>query len=157
MALVTSGFRVTYTITDEDLNETTRTYQLRASTYANVVAALATVSTVLASLTAGVISKYEITETFVENAFVASTNDMPVSEVVSVTTLIAGAGGKKANYTIPMPIDTIMSGNALDTADTLFNDFHDIFRAAGQVYISDGEDAGEPVKGVRVTQARRFG
>src|SRR6185436_17668662 len=100
------------TLVDEDLNETTKTFYSTAANYTDAAADSLTIATNLLAVTEAKISKKEIREQYQETALMPPTNDMPISEVASVTTLIDGAGTKKANYTIPMPKDSIMSGNA---------------------------------------------
>lgn len=156
MALTAQGWVITLTLVDEDLNETSKTYHSTAANYTDAAADSLTIATNLLAVSEGKISKKEIREQYEETALTPPTNDMPVSEAVSVTTLITGAGTKKANYTIPMPKDSIMSGNALVTSNSDFLTYHGMFQTGGLATISDGEIAGTVVKGVRVTHSRRF-
>jgi hypothetical protein len=156
MALTSTGFYYSITLVDEDLNETTKEYKLNSADYTAAVLDGAAIITALLNVTEAKIAKTAITQKFNESALVPPTNDMPVSEVVSVTTLIDGAGTKKANYDIPMPKDVIMTGNALTTSNAAVIAYHALFQTGGVALISDGEVAGVLQKGVRVTHARRY-
>jgi hypothetical protein len=156
MALTSTGFYYSITLVDEDLNETTKEYKLTSADYAAAVVDGALIINKLAGVTEAKIAKTAITQKFNETALVPPVNDMPISEVVSVTTLIDGAGTKKANYDIPMPKDAIMTGNALTTSNADVIAYHALFQTGGTALISDGEVAGVLQKGVRVTHARRY-
>lgn len=156
MALTSIGFFYTVTLIDEDLNETTREFQLTSADYAAAVTDGAAIITALVAVSEAKVAKTAITQKFNESALTPPTNDMPISEVVSITTLIDGAGTKKANYDIPMPKDAIMSGNSLITSNAQVIAYHALYQTGGEALLSDGEVAGTLQKGVRVTHARRF-
>ena len=156
MAITSQGFFYTVTLIDEELNETTREYALTSADYATAVADAAAIVTALLNVTDGVISRTQLAQRFVESALVPPSGDQPASAGVAVTTLIAGAGTKKADYNIPMPKDAIMSGNSLIVTNAQVIAYHALFQAGGEATISDGETAGAIQKGVRVTRARRF-
>lgn len=158
MALVSDGFFYSVTLVDNDGNETTKRYELQSANYAEAVADGSAIITALLSVSDGAVSATRIEQAFVEDALVLPTVLTPISEIVSVTARKAGAGNKKANYSVPMPKEAIMSGNALIVTNAAVGTYNDLYLAGAEAYISDGENlaAGDPLEGVRVTKARRF-
>lgn len=158
MALVSDGFFYSVTVVDNDGNETTKRYELQSATYAEAVTDGAAIITALLNVSDGKVSATRIEQAFVEDALVLPVILTPVSEIVSVTARKAGAGNKKANYSIPMPKEAIMSGNSLIVTNAAVQAYNALYAAGNEAYISDGENlaVADPLEGIRVTKARRF-
>lgn len=158
MSLDSTGFSLTFTLVDNDGNETNKLFELQSADYAAALVATSTIITALLNVTDGKISGYQIAQRFAESALTLPTVLTPASEVVSVTARKAGVGNKKANYAIPMPKEAIMSGNSLIVTNAAVQAFNDLFIAGNQAYISDGENLADadPLSGKRVTKYRRF-
>ena len=158
MALVSAGFFYHVSLVDINNNVTEKEYELTSATYAEAVTDGAAIITALGGVSDGEVVSTDIRQHFVEDAVTLPTVATPASMNVSVTARKAGAGDEKANYTIPMPKAAIMSGNNLIVTNTEVGAYNDLFLAAGEAYISDGESlaAGDPLEGVRVTRYRRF-
>lgn len=156
MALVSAGFFYSVTLIDKNLNETTKEYALTSADYANAVTDSGAILTALNLITDAFVVKTALTQRLEENAVTPPTSEQSISDFVSATTLIEGAGTKKANWSVPMPTPTIMSGNDLIITNANVLAYHALFQTGGEATISDGEVAGVLQKGVRVSRARRF-
>jgi len=170
MAFVSSGFEMVVTLVDHGANETTKTYELTSANYADAIMDAATVFAALqgatpgtTGVTAAVASKYRITETFDNDAFVIPTSaDAEVETEASLTTFIDNQGSKKANFRIPAPItatvfqSTVGAGrNQVNIGNAAVIAYHGLFGVGGAAYISDGEVAGVLIKGIRTTKRSR--
>lgn len=158
MALVSTGFFLHIALVDHKSNVTEKIYELTAADYTAAVAAQVAIITQLNGVTEGKIASTDIREHFAENALVLPTDVAIASEYVSVTARIAGAGDRKANYTIPMPKEAIMSGNNLIVTNAAVQTYNAIYQSGNQAFISQGEllASGDPLKGKRTTRYRRF-
>jgi hypothetical protein len=163
MALVSAGWSLSVTLLDNSGNDTTVNYQLRAASATLATTAAGVILTALGAVTGGAIGSYRLTETFVENSISFPTAAFQAEVSASITSLVADEGNKKANYRIPMPIaavfvSTIGTGaNLVNTANAAVLAYHALFASGGQAFLSDGEDAGGLLGGVRVTRSRRGG
>jgi len=158
MALVSDGFFYVVTLADNDGNETIKRYELTSADYATAVTDGAAIITALTNVSDGEVVGTEIVQKFVENAVSLPAVLTPASEIVSVTSLKAGAGSQKANYAIPMPKEAIMSGNSLIVTNAAVQAYNALYAAGGEAFISDGESlaTADPLRGKRVTKYRRF-
>jgi hypothetical protein len=164
MALVSSGYGLTVSIIDNGGNETSVQYKLRSGDHATAVTDSLAVIAALVAVSDGEISGYTISSNYAENALSFPATDAVQAEVsASMTTFVAGAGNKKANYRIPMPKAAIFTAsigkgaNIVDTENADVLAFHALFGVGGKVYVSDGENAGGLYGGVRVTRGKRQG
>jgi len=165
MALVSDGFVLEVTLIDNGANTTTRSFELKATTAGTAASDSATILAGLADVSDGVVSSYSIRETFVNDALSLPTSQAVQAEVsASMTCFIADAGGKKANYRIPMPKTALFNGtigknaNTVDTANTAVLAFHALYHpSTGVAYLSDGESAGGLIDGIRVSRKSRQG
>jgi hypothetical protein len=157
MAFEFGTFILSALIVDKKGNIGIKEYQLRATVVADAVTQAAAQIALLAPMTKGTIVKYILGIVYSEAAPAAVTSDMPVSTVVSATTNLTTAG-KKANWSVNMPVDAIMAGNDLITTNALVMAYQASFLSGGNVYISDKENAlgASPLKGKLVTRARSF-
>jgi len=157
VALVVDHYLLTLQLKDGNGNESTREFELRTTVAATAATDTATIIAAFEGVSNAEIVGYILGAHFIEDTITLPTAGQPVTEVAQVTTLISGAGNKKADYTIPMPKGTIMAGNNLITTAALVTTFHGLYITAGVAYLSDGEIAAVgPLKGVRTTRKRRF-
>jgi len=149
---------VEFTLVDFKGNETRRGFDLQSATYAAAVTDTAAIITALLNVSDGVIAGYDIRQKFVEGALVLPTELALASEFASVTALKSGGGAGKANYTIPMPKEVIMSGNSLIVTNAAVQAFNDLYISGQKAFISDGENLADqdPLSGKRVTKYRRY-
>jgi len=162
MAFTTTGFFLSVTLMDYGENETHKRWQMTAATAAAAVTDAATVIAALEAVSDAEVTGYVIEQAYVEDAFALPSVVNPVSVVASITSLIDGAGSKKANLSIPSPNIGIFQGATGDAADVVdgtdvaLDAYLDLFRDTGELLISDGEVLGDFLKGIRVTQKRRL-
>jgi len=163
MALVSAGYEMEVTFVDGGNNTTNRRYRVRG---ANATDALANAQAHLALLSAasdGAVSNYSLRQMFREDAFSLPASTVQIEVNAQITTYIAGQGAKKASFDVPAPKSTLFvatsgaNANIVDMSDQAVIDLHASFQSAGNVYISDLEDAGDSIKGVRVTKGKRGG
>lgn len=164
MALVSQGFQLNVSLLDNAGDSTTVSYDLRGATYADAAVDAAAIVAALAAVTDGVIVSYRMTEVTEETGTITLPASGVQAEVsASLTMSIAGAGSKKGNIRIPMPkvgVFTSTSGagaNVVDLDATIVTDYAALFTSSGEATISDGENAGILLSGVRVTRAKRGG
>jgi hypothetical protein len=159
MALVTNGFWMTVTLLDAANVPSTLEYQLRAADMAAALTAATEIIGDLVPLTQSKIKAYQVGERYVEDAFTPAAAGANNKIKGLVTGLIDGEPSKSAVFAIPAPVDAIFGTpgtkgyNIIDLANALITDYSNDFRAAGQAYISDGEDLGTLTEGRRVTRA----
>lgn len=164
MALVSVGFRMVVTLLDSAGDDTTKTYNLVADDEAEAATAGAAIRTALPLVSGSVVASYFIGEVFQEDALTLPT-DVENGVEASVTSYIAGAGQKKADWKIPGALALCFvaaSGknrNVVNLAHTNIIQYNSLFvTGAGQrAYISDGEalKASGMIKGVRVVGGKR--
>lgn len=165
MAMVSSGFMLEVTLIDNGANTTTRSFELVATTATDATTGAGAILTALGNVSDGVVSSYSIRETFVNDALSLPASQAVQAEVsASMTCFVADAGGKKANYRIPMPKSAIFNGtigknaNTVDTANVAVLAFHALYASGtGVAHVSDGESAGGLIDGIRVSRKSRQG
>lgn len=163
MAIVSTGFFMSVTMQDNGGNLTSVEYQLTAALYADAVTDSATILAALIAVSDGVVMSYDIRERYDNDTVGFPASGVQAEVSASLTSLINGAGSKKANIRIPMPKSTIFTATSGDGANNvaLTNTnviaYHALFTTGQQATISDGEIAGALVSGVRVTRRARRG
>lgn len=155
MAIVTDHFEITVKLVDEGTNFSTLTFQCRDAAYADVVTAKTALVAALDAITDCVIQRVSINEIWANDAF-AYPADVETANKLSMTIELAGGIGKKANLKVPGPIAAMFGAtgtagfNVLDTGNALILTYVALFAAAGDFFISDGEDAVTLVSGKRI-------
>ena len=162
MALVSNGFWLDIELTDYGGNATSKRYKMTAADYDTAMTDVAAVAPALINMTDAVITSYSVQQRFVQDALSLPSVINPVSVKAMMTTYIADMGDKKASFDVPAPKIAIFQaaiGNGADIVDTTNATvlaYHDLFEPGGQLYISDGEEAGGLIGGIRTTQTRRL-
>lgn len=162
MAFVVQAFFLSVTLMDYGENETHKRWRMTAGTAAQAVTDAAAVVAALEAVSDAEVTGYVIEQAYVEDAFALPTVVNPVSVVASITSLIEGAGSKKANISIPSPNIGIFQGatgdaaDLVDGTDTALQTYLALFQDTGELLISDGETMGDFLRGIRVTQKRRL-
>lgn len=157
MSLVDQGFILSVTLVDNGGNVSTLQYALRAVDFATATTDTATIIAALNSVTNSLISDYYIKNKFSEDAFAYPGAGVENEDKASITVLLSGAGNKKANLKIPAPVIGIFTApagggaNVVDLSDVALTAYTDMFKAAGQCTLSDGEDMTSTVSGKRIS------
>lgn len=155
MAIVADHFEITIKLVDEGANFSTMTFQCRDTLYADVVTAKTALVAALDAVTNCVIQRVSINEVWANDAF-AYPSGVETANKLSITAELAGGVGKKANMKIPGPIDAMFGAsgtagfNTLDTSNAAIITYTNLFKSAGDFYISDGEDFETLVSGKRI-------
>lgn len=156
MALTAVRFEAAFAVYDTGGNHSILTYELRGAVYADAAADAVSIATALAAVTDAVIGGYRMAEVWEESAFAYPAGGIEVENKASLTTLLAGVGAGKANLKIPAPVDGIFQEatgpgyNIVDIVDADLVTYTNLFKAAGECYISDGQDMDSLVAGKRV-------
>lgn len=162
MAFVVGGYYLSVTLMDYGENVTHKRWQMTAATSADAITEAAAVVTALEAVTDAEVTGYTIELGYVEDAFALPTVVNPVSVVASITALVDGAGAKKVNLSIPAPNIGIFvaptgdDADRVDGADAALITYLALFDSTGELYVSDGEQIGDFLRGIRVTQKRRL-
>lgn len=155
MAILTDHFEITIKLVDEGANHSTLTFKCRDTAYADVVTAKTALIAALDAVTDCVIQRVSINEVWQNDAF-AYPSGVETANKLSITAELAGGIGKKANMKIPGPIDAMFGAsgtagfNTLNTANAAIITYTNLFKAAGDFYISDGEDFETLISGKRI-------
>ena len=157
MALTSAGWWLTCTLVDNGGNVTTKRFQLRSADAATALTDSAAVIAALNAITNAVMSSYRYGEEFKEDAFAFPAAGIENEDKASITCLLTTTGAKKGNLKIPAPVIGIFQGasgpsaNIVDIGDTDLGTYADLFKAAAECYISDGEDLDEMMSGKRIS------
>ena len=155
MAIVASRFEITVKLVDEGANHASMTFKCRDTVYADVVVAKTALVAALDAVTDCVIQRVSINEIWKNDAFAYPT-DVETKDKASITVELAGGEGKKANIKISGPIDAMFGAsgtkgfNVVDTGNALLITYCNLFKAAGEFYVSDGEDLETIISGKRI-------
>ncbi len=155
MAIVTDHFEITIKLVDEGANFSTLTFQCRDAAYADCVTAKTALIAALDAITNCVIQRVSINEVWKNDAF-AYPAGVETANKLSMTVELAGGIGKKANIKVPGPIDAMFGAsgtagyNSLDTGNAAIITYTNLFKAAGDFYVSDGEDLETLISGKRI-------
>ena len=161
MALVTAGWWSRITLVDNGNNRTIKTYQMRATLAATVATDTLTIVAALNAVTDSVISGYSYAERFIEDAFVFPVSGIQNEDKASISVIVSDS--KSANLKIPAPIPAMFTGtsgsaaNVVDTSNAALITYTDVFRAAAEAYISDGDDLVQLSGGKRISAKSNFG
>jgi len=156
MALVSSGFFLTVQFVDTGKNTTQRRFALTSIDIATAIIDSGIILAAVGAVTNAVISGYNISEAFTENALVLPV-DTEIEKQAQLSLLLAGLGTKTAVATIPAPVAGIftdVSGpgyNVVDVSDAGVLAYVNIYKAGGQATISDGEIADKLLSGRRIS------
>jgi len=160
MALQVLNWEMTVTLVDTGANTSTLRFILRAANHGAATAAATLITAQLALLSDCVIQRMALSEVYYNDAF-AYPASAETANKASLTVMLTGGDGKKANLKIPGPKDSIFvsstgSGyNVIDTSNSAVTGYVDLFKSGGSAYISDGEDALDIVSGKRI-HAKQF-
>lgn len=163
MALVDMGWFLAVTLVDNGANVTTLQYALRPATAALAETDALAVIAALNAVTNSVISDRYLKNKWSENALTYPAAGVENENKASITVLLTGAGNKKANIKIPAPVIGIFTAtegggaNVVDLSDADLVTYTDLFKAAGECYISDGEDLSSLVSGKRISAKSNYG
>lgn len=161
MAITFSGYELSLTVTDKAAQDSILTYELVAADETEAIANAATVVAALNAVTDSVVKGQRIARVYFESAFSAPVTGLFNSDKAVVSGRVEGAPNKSAIFTIPNPVDGIFGAagtsafNNVDLADAALLTYAALYQTGGVVLISDGEELGGLVKGVRVTRASR--
>lgn len=158
MALVSGGFYLSVTLQDSGLNTTTKEFELRGATIGDAITNAGQHITLLNAVTDANVVRYSVSERTYEDA-----PSTPASGEVEELAILAvrTSGGKGAVIEIPAPNPSLfvattgVNKNVVDIADTAVGDYYASFLAAGNVFISDGENAAQLLSGQRGTKKSR--
>lgn len=161
MALVSEGFWMRVTVVDNGNNKTIKTYQLRAADFATATTDSTTILNALNAVTDSTISGFSIAQRFFEDTFAFPASGVQNEDKASISCVITNS--KSANLKIPAPIPAMFqdtTGGAANVVDVTNGDliaYTNIFKAAGQSYISDGDDLLLVSSGKRISAKSNFG
>jgi len=161
MALVSNGWWGRITVVDNGNNRTIKTYQLRAVTAAAAATDMIAILAALNAVTDSVVSGYSTAERFVEDSFVFPASGIQNEDKASVSVIVSNS--KSANLKIPAPIPAMFTGstgraaNIVDTSNALLITYTDLFKAAAEAFISDGDDLVQVSGGKRISAKSNFG
>lgn len=156
MALVTTGFEASFALYDTGGNHSILTYELRGATYADAKINADAIAIALAAVTDAVIGGFRLAEVYEEAVFAYPAGGIEIENKASLTTLLAGVGAGKANLKVPAPVDGMFQEatgpgyNIVDIVDADLVTYTNLFKAAGECYISDGQDMDSLIAGKRV-------
>lgn len=159
MAFVTSGYKVSISVIDRQNDPITLNYNLRAATEAAAEASIAAILAALGNVSSVNVSSYVLRKRTFEDALaVPAVGDNSVKARVQARK----TDGYITTFDIPAPLEAIFVGatgannNIVDVADGAVQAYVDLFKAAGEAFISDGQDlaATDAVGGQRVTVSR---
>lgn len=154
MALVAGGFTLLITVVDSAGDKTTRSYQLTAATAADAATEGAALVALFDPLTEGVISRYAISQQFIEDAFAYPAGGVEVENTAQILGRIDGDPTKTASFNIPAAAGGIFvattgpNRNVVDMADAAVVAFLAEFATGGTALISDGEALDPTTPGV---------
>jgi len=171
MALVAQGFTLTIGLIDSGENKTTRTFEMTATTAAQAQTDAAAIVPLFAALTRCVITGYNVSIRYVEDALALPAAGIQVENTAEVLLNIEGSATKKAPINIPDPVVTGGNGNGMwlaatgpnsnvvDTGFAALVAFVASFGTLGDntLLISDGEHANGISRGFRVHKKSRKG
>lgn len=160
MALTLLKRRIDVIFTDTGDNDTTRQLDLGTNDFPTAIQVSAIMATLQAVSTAK-IKSYQLVEIIADDAFTLPANAQ-VEPNARLTLQIAGNPRKSATFDIPSPSPAIMVAtegdglNQVALSNAGVQAVVDLFRSAGNFYISDGEKVADGVgavkKGRRITK-----
>lgn len=157
MALTAFGFTLSVTLRDSGFNQTTKEYQLRATTHADAVTQSADIIVALHAVSDARVQNYRITQRYADTAFSGGGGEVEVLAIVSGIS----SSARGVSLEIPAPIDGLFKNttgtdkNVVDMADPALITYIDMFKSGGEAYISDGESWVTSIEGQRGTKKSR--
>lgn len=156
MALVAQGYFLVVTFGDSSGDTTQRTYQMDVATDAAAAAAAAAAIPIIDAVTDAVIISYYWYNRFVEDGDIYPLTANTQNENQAILTFaLEGSATKTATTSIPAASAGIFVGTTgenskqVDTTDAAVIAFRELFQAAGDFFISDGEKVNVLKKGKR--------
>lgn len=155
-----SGWYLSVSLTDNDGSVSTLEYELRAIDITEAQAAVVIILTALAGVSGSVISAYNLSLRYWEDAFAYPGSGIRNEVKARVVGQLTGST-KKATFDIPAPVDGIFNGTSGEAANIVnvsapaLVSYAAIFKTATNVaFISDGEDLDFTIRGRRVSVKR---
>jgi len=155
-----SGYFLTMTVQDRNLDTSTLTYELRAADEAAALTAVATIIAAFDAVSQAVVIGYNVQKRFWNDSI-----GIPTAGEVQVKARVSYQlkdSPEKETFDIPAPKETIfyaLTGKlnkVLDVADDDVIAYADLFRSAGVAFISDGESLEYLLEGRKVTAKTGF-
>ena len=166
MALTFTKWTLSVSLIDKGTDVTVKTYQVRGADYAEASTNAIDFLTDLQAATNCAITGYNLGGEFANDALAIPTLDSARNSMQALITVnIADDPLKHGQITIPGPVSAVFvdtsgpNSDIVDPGASVVTNLVDNFKAAGTVYISDGEDvdATAPgIKGIRRTMFRRL-
>lgn len=164
MAYVSQGFTAYITLADNGNERSTKSYQMRAATYAAAITGIDSIVAALDAITQSSIVGYGVTHVFADDAFAVPTDTGVQNENQALVTVgIDGSPLKSATLTIPAPVNGIFvatsgaNANVVDVLDADLLAYTNLFKASGAAFISEGEDLSVLKEGRRIHRGSRKG
>lgn len=165
MALTAVGFELSVSLVDTGGEVSNKTYGVRGADYTEALANAAAFLVDLAAASLCVVTGYHLSTVFAEDAITLPTSAGARNSMQAVITVdIADNPLKHATIVIPGPVANVFVSTSGPNSD-IVNAVHaivtalvDNFKAAGSVFISDGEDVdvNPNIHGIRRTVFRRL-
>lgn len=162
MAFVSDKYVLSITLADNGNNRITKTYKMRAADAISAATDAAIVVAALEAVSNSVVVTYRVSAVWQNDSWSYPAAGIENEDKASISVELSTAN-KVANFKIPAPVIGIFmtpagdGANIVDVLDGDLNTYHNIFQADGEVYISDGEDSVEMLKGNRISAKRNFG
>lgn len=165
MALVHDKFLCTILFRDSGVDITKKTVEIRGATLAEAAANAAAHVPVWAAASQAAVDGYHLTEVFREDAPQVIAGDTVRNTVQAVVTVtLATSPLKKGTIVIPAPENACFAGVTGEDSDkvlstaALVTGLVDEFKATGNAFLSDGEDAAATpnISGYRRTLSRKL-
>lgn len=156
-----SGWWLTVTLVDNGADKSTLQYELTSADAAAAAVDSAAILAALGNMSESVVSGYNTSQRFEENAFVYPASGVENQNKARIVVQLAGST-KKATVDIPAPDPLIFAGttgsqaNVVNLSDTPVLVYMALFQAAGEAFISDGEILDFSVEGRRVSSRKGF-
>lgn len=163
MALVGGKFKFSITLLDNGGDKTTRTYDMQAVTQEAAETDAPAILAAIQGVTDAVVVSYSFYEEFVNDALAYPASGVENQNQALLDFLIVDDPTKHATISIPAPKPGIFMATSgppaeiIDTADAAVIAFAGLFLAAGQLYLSDGEEADSLAGGHRRHVRSRHG
>ncbi len=162
MAMVTRGYYLTMTMADNNGDSVVKTWHLRGATAVDAAADAVAIRAAFNAVTDSVEVAYSLGERF-ENDSITYPDAGVENENKASLTFLLTTGNKKANIKIPAPVIGLFKNltgpgaKEIDILDVDLNTYCDVFKTAGEAYVSDGEDLDFLLKGKRVHSKSQSG
>lgn len=155
-----SGYFLTMTVQDRNLDTSTLSYELRGNDETEALAETGAIIAAFDAVSLAVVISYNVQKRFWNDSI-----GIPVAGEVQVKARVSYQlkdSPEKETFDIPAPKETIfyaLTGKlnkVLDVSNTAVIAYADLFRAAGSAFISDGESLEYLLEGRKVTSKTGF-